>query len=88
MAFYMPSLARLVFADPPYGYDWYGNQLLFHLYSGALHNRLYGHCNAEQRAAVAIFLSAMIESCTADIESTDSTDEFLRAHEIWSHGRA
>lgn len=84
-AFYMPSLARLAFIEPPYGYGWYGEQLLFHLYSGATDNELYKYCNAEQRTAIAMLISAMIESRTSDIESTCSEDEFLRAYEIWSH---
>lgn len=88
IAFYMPSLARWVFAKPTDGYGWYGHQLLFHLYSGGLYNAFYQYCSAEQRAAMAMLIGAMIESNTSDIESTASEGEFLRAHEIWSHGRA
>lgn len=86
IAFYMPSLARLAFAEPTYGYGWYGDQLLFHLYSGGLDNKLYRYCNAKQREAIAVLIGAMIECNSADIESSASEDEFLRAHEIWSHG--
>lgn len=88
VAFYLPSLVRLAFAEPPYGYDWYGHQMLFHLYSGGLENRLYTYCNSAQRAAVAALIGAMIELNLADIESSSSEDEFLHAHEIWSHGRS
>lgn len=88
IAFYMPSLARLVFTEPPHGYQWYGCQLLFHLYSGGLDNRLYTYCNAEQREAIAVLIGAMIQSNCVDIESSSSEDEFLRAHEIWSHGNS
>ncbi|WP_109124866.1 hypothetical protein [Dyella sp. C11] len=88
VAFYMPSLARLAFAEPPYGYDWYGLQLLFHLYNGGLENKLYTHCNLAQRAAVATLISAMIEFNPEEIELTDNQDEFLRAYQIWAHGKA
>lgn len=88
VAFYLPSLARLTFAEPPYGYDWYGHQLLFHLYSGGLENKLYKYCNSAQRKAIAALIGAIIDSNFADIESSSSEDEFLRAHEIWSHGRS
>ncbi|MBT2118495.1 hypothetical protein KK141_22710 [Dyella sp. LX-66] len=88
LAFYLPSLARLAFAEPPYGYDWYGHQLLFHLYSGGLENALYTYCKSMQREAVAALIGAMIDSRFSDIESSSSEDEFLRAHEIWSHGRS
>ncbi|WP_199100409.1 hypothetical protein [Dyella sp. ASV21] len=88
MAFYVPSLARLAFTDPPYGYDWYGYQLLFHLYSGGLDNKLYTYCNAAQRAAIAVLIGAMIELKTAEIEAAGSEDEFLRAYQIWAHGKA
>ena len=88
LAFYLPSLARFVFAETPYGYDWYGYQLLFNLYSGGLENGLYTYCNSAQREAVAALIEAMIESNLADIESSSSADEFLRAHEIWLHGRS
>lgn len=86
MAFYMPCLARLALTEPMHEHDWYGEQLLFHLYSGAANNRLYEYCNAEQRAAVALLIGAMIETHSADIESFSSEDEFLRAYEIWSYG--
>lgn len=88
VAYYLPSLARLAFVEPPYGYDWYGHQLLFHLYSGGLENGLYTYCNSAQREAIAGLIGAMIESNFSEIESTSSEDEFLRAHEIWAHGRA
>jgi len=84
MAFYMPSLARLVFVDPPYGYTWYGDQLLFQLHYGSFCNKLYTYCNAEQRQAIAVLIGAMIESHGVDIEASSSEEEFLRAHEIWS----
>lgn len=87
LAFYMPALARLAFAEPPYGYGWYGDQLLFHLYSGGLDNKLYTYCNTSQREAVAALISAMIESNPAEIESTGNEDEFLRAYQIWAHGK-
>lgn len=85
IAFYMPSLVRLAFAEPLGGYGWYGDQLLFHLYSGGTENGLYKYCNAEQRLAIAVLLSAMIECRAADIKSISSVDEFFRAYEIWSH---
>lgn len=88
IAFYMPSLARLALAEPTYGYGWYGDQLLFHLYSGAADNTLFKYCNAEQRAAIAMLIHVMIMSHVADIESTSSEDEFLRAYEIWSSGNS
>ena len=88
LAFYLPSLARFAFDEPHYDYDWYGHQLIFHLYSGGLDNGFYAYCNSMQREAVAALIGAMIESNFAVIESSSSEDEFLRAHEIWSHGKS
>lgn len=87
VAFYMPSLARLAFADPPCGYDWYGYQLLFHLHHGGLDNKLYTYCNAAQKAVVAVLIGAMTELKRAEIEVAGSEDEFLRAHQMWGYGR-
>jgi hypothetical protein len=45
IAYYFPALTRLALAEPTYDYGWYGNQLLFHLYSGFRENNFYKFCN-------------------------------------------
>jgi len=84
IAYFFPALARLALADPTYAQGWYGDQLLFHLYSGFKENGFYQFCNGRQRVAVAEFLTHLIESRTSLIEEYADTDEFLRCHELWS----
>lgn len=84
MAFYMPSLVRLALATPVAGHDWYGDRLLFRLYSGATENPLYKYCSESQRAAVATLLHELIVNHADTIDAYQSSDEFLRAYDIWS----
>jgi len=84
IAYYFPALARLALSPPVYGYGWYADQLLFHLYSGFRDNEFFRYCNPQQRAAVATFLSHIIESRAALVDELTSCDEFLRCYELWS----
>lgn len=84
MAYYFPALARLALAEPQYGFGWYGEQLLFHLYSGFAENSFFRYCNPAQRSAVARFLAHIIETRTQLIDEGACTDDFLRCHELWS----
>ena len=79
------DLAYLLKYDSVHG--WYADQLLFHLYSGLRDNKLYQFCTSAQRAAVADLLAYIIESRTDLVESSDSTDDFLRCHELWDEGQ-
>jgi hypothetical protein len=87
IAYYFPALARLALAPPDHAHGWYADQLLFHLYSGFRDNTFYQFCSATQRTAVAGLLAHIIESRTDLIESHDSTDDFLRCHELWDEGQ-
>jgi len=84
IAYYMPSLARLALDPPTHGFGWYGDQLLFHLYSGAEYNSFLTHCSPTQRVAVAALLSHFVESRTSLAERMTDVEELLRAHTIWS----
>jgi hypothetical protein len=84
LAYYVPALARLALstsADEP---PWYAEQFVFHLGYGHLDNRLYGHCNAEQRRALADLLAYLIEIHAAHIEDIGASDAYLRCHALWS----
>lgn len=83
LAYFFPALARLALAEPTYGYGWYGNQLLFHLYYGFKENKLFKYCNENQRGAVAQLLSHIIETRVTLVEEYEATDEFLRCYELW-----
>jgi hypothetical protein len=83
IGYYMPTLARLALAEPTYNFGWYGDQLIFHLYSGAKHNSFLKFCNAKQRKAVAALFAHVVETRTGLIERTANDDDFLRAHEVW-----
>ena len=84
IAYLMPALARLALAPCSYGYDWYGDQLLFALSSGFSDNAVFLYSNRIQRKAVARLLGHLIESRSVLIDNTRSADEFLRAHTLWA----
>ena len=83
IAYYFPALARLALATPGNDYEWYADQLVFHLESGGRENRFYGYCNDRQRGAVVSFLAHLIESRAALIEDHGSSDEMLRCYALW-----
>lgn len=84
IAYYFPTLARLALAEQSFEqYDWYANQLLFHLYSGFTENAFFQYCGVAQRQAVAGFLAHIIETRASLIDLYASADEFLRCHELW-----
>lgn len=84
IAYYMPALARFALSAPTYDYGWYGDLLIFHLYSGGAYNSFLLHCNSQQRRAVAALLAHLVETRSNLQERITNDDEFLRAHEIWS----
>lgn len=81
IAYYMPSLIRLVFADNPHGY---AQQMLFHLYSGYEHNKLWLYCNKEQKEAVAAFIGHWVVT-RAEYIDQHNVDNFLRAYKLWDN---
>ncbi len=82
-AYYLPSLARFALRAPDKEHGWYGDQFLFHLYSGFRYNKLYEWASAEQRRAVARFVAYLIDSRTELIHQYSMDDEYLRCHELW-----
>ena len=81
----MPTLTRFALSEPTYNYGWYGDQLIFHLYTGATYNSFLQHCNTTQREAVALFLAHLIETRSNLKERITDDDDFLRAHAIWAN---
>ncbi|MDH4607102.1 hypothetical protein [Pseudomonas sp. BN102] len=85
IAYYLPALVRFALDEPGEHLDWYGWQLVFHLYQGAAYNVFLNHCDASQRQAVAALLAHLVETRAELLEM--EADDVLRAHEIWStHG--
>ncbi|MCC6657700.1 MAG: hypothetical protein IT512_05925 [Rhodocyclaceae bacterium] len=83
LAYFFPSLARFALAEAESRSGWYGDQLLFHLYSGFEENRFFRYCAPSQRQAVAALLAHLIEARAEVIEAYGATDEFLRCHDLW-----
>lgn len=77
IAYYMPTLARFAFAPGP---SFYGDQLLFHLYSGGQYNSFLQFCDRAQRKAVAAFIEHLILTRPDDISAVDHA---LAAEERW-----
>ncbi|MBT8769066.1 hypothetical protein [Metapseudomonas boanensis] len=83
IAYFMPALVRFALAQPNDQLDWYGWQLLFHLYQGGAYNTFLNACSAPQRQAIAALLAHLIDT-RADLLELE-TDDILQAHELWSN---
>jgi len=84
IGYFMPALAKLALDTPSDTYSWYGDQLLFHLFSGAEHNGFFQYCDSAQRKAIALLLTHFIETRFGLQEFATDEDDLLRAHELWS----
>ncbi len=82
-AYYFPTLARLSLQPPRNEYDWYGEQLLFHLYSGGAENEFLQYCSPPQCAAVASLLGHWVATRSQLFMGDSTADELLRTHELW-----
>ena len=83
MAYYFPVLARFALGRDGYGDGAYAEQLLFHLYTGHIHNAFLAFCDASQRQAVAGLLAHLIECFPSERAGLQTDDELKRAHSVW-----
>ncbi len=84
IAYYMPALVRLSLSPPTYGYDWFGDQLLFHLSYNDADNGFLRFCDARQRRAVAALLEYLMIVGADREDRLSDLDEFSHAREFWS----
>ena len=85
MIYYMPALIRLTVDTITKPQESYLDQMLFHLIKDGPRNSLVSACNEEQRKFIAQFLEYLIAEHAEQIASQVLTsDDVLRAHEIWS----
>jgi hypothetical protein len=85
--YYMPALVRLTLETMEDPREDYLDQLLFHLVYDGPNNRLVSACSKEQREFVADFLEYLMETyCSQIDERVFTSDELLKAHEIWRAG--
>lgn len=82
LAYFFPALARFTLQGSPA--DWYGVQLVFHLFYGNKDNRFYLYCTPMQRQAVSALVTHLINTRTAIIDACMVSDDFLRCHELWT----
>lgn len=80
--YFLPGLARLTFKDTAIG--WYGTRFFFHLVSDGPNNERFMYCSHQQQDAVAKFVAYLIESRATKIEDVCTSDDAMRAFEIWS----
>jgi len=84
LMYYLPALIRLTLDTMDDPRDAYLDQMLFHLVYDGPNNRLVSACSKEQREFVADFLEYLMETyCSQIDERVFTSDEILRAHEIW-----
>ena len=85
LRYYMPALIRLTLETIDNPGERYLEQMLFHFIQDGMGNRLVSVCSKEQREFVADFLEYLIDNHSSQIAAdVFSTDDILRAHEIWS----
>ena len=84
LIYYLPALIRLTLDTMDNPQETYLDQMLFHLIYDGPGNRLFSACSKEQREFVAAFLEYLVERYSSQIDAQAFTsDEILRAHEIW-----
>jgi hypothetical protein len=84
LIYYMPALIRLTLDTIGNPRETYLDQMLFHLIRDGNDNTLVCACSKEQRDFIAKFLEYLIDNYSAQIDAAVfSTDDILRAHEIW-----
>jgi len=84
LRYYLPALIRLTLDTMDNPQETYLDQMLFHLVYDGPGNRLFSACSREQRDFVADFLEYLVEKYSSQIdEGALTSDEILRAHEIW-----
>ena len=84
LMYYMPALIRLTLDTMDNPRETYLDQMLFHLVQDGPGNRLVSASNKEQREFVADFLEYLVENyCSPIDEGVFTSDDILRAHEIW-----
>src|SRR6185312_674089 len=85
LMYYLPALIRLTLDTIDNPRETYLDQMLFHLIRDGAGNNLVSACSGEQRAFIATFLEYLVEHSAPRIEAgVFSSDDILRAHEIWS----
>ena len=85
VAYLFPILARYAMAPSLWpDWDWYGEQMVFHLRSQKPQDDILSLCTGEQRAAVAGMIAWIIAHRVAEIEDYHSTDDWLDAARLWS----
>jgi hypothetical protein len=84
LMYYLPALFRITLDTMDNPRETYLDQLLFHLVHDGPNNRLVSACSKEQREFVADFLGYLMETyCSQIDERVFTSNEILRAHEIW-----
>jgi len=84
LRYYLPALIRLTLDTMDNPQETYLDQMLFHLVYDGPGNRLFSACSLEQRKFVANFLEYLMEAhCSPIDEGVFTSDDILRAHEIW-----
>ncbi len=88
VAYLMPALARYAMAPdfwPNLG--WYADQMALHLVLDGNNNRLVTFCSPEQRTAISLMISWMIENRAGDLDRYALEDQWLRAFDVWQPER-
>lgn len=83
LMYYLPALIRLTLDTMENPQETYLAQMLFHLVYDGANNRLVSACSKEQREFVADFLEYLMEKYSSQIDEGFTSDDILRAHEIW-----
>jgi len=84
LAYYFPALARLALEAPGPDRDWYGAQLVFHLWSGGPYHRHLSRFTRKQREAVADFLLHLVETRARLADEYDCSYQLIQAIEVWT----
>lgn len=83
IAYYFPRLTQFALEKPKVSWQWYAEQLLFHLTYQGKENRFLKFCNANQRVAVASLIMHIVETRSELVNENLSSEEFDECLSLW-----
>ena len=86
LAYLFPALARIALEDDKDPWDWYAQQLLFHLDDTGSENEFLRYCNVPQRQAVVHLLEHIRKSRAPQVAASLAAEEIEACIALWRGG--
>lgn len=83
VAYFFPAMAKIALEATDDPWDWYGEQMLFHLTYQGTENEFMRFCNLEQRAAVMHLIEHLLSTRTLFIEQYCLPEDSEECAQLW-----